>query len=174
MAKWTDDSVRAALGERFKPRTYPFPGKPEIMVGIKLLTDSELDKVRLQAAVFAKSQQADLNIDPEFFERAIQRELISRAYVDPDKPDEPFFPSQRDVAELDNLSVRSLYELYVTHQQSLDPYAYCPPEDIERLADSLGKSESSVGLLNLYDAPTLRSLLLSLALRQRETRASPN
>jgi hypothetical protein len=174
MAKWTDDSVRAALGGRFKPSTYPFPGKPEIMVGIKLLTDNELDKVRLQAAVFVKSQQADLNIDPEFFDRAIHRELISRAYVDPDKPDEPFFPSQKDVAELDNLSVRSLYELYVTHQQSLDPYAFCSPEQVEKLVDTLGKSESSVGLLNLYDAPSLRSFVLSMALKQRETRASPN
>lgn len=174
MAKWTDESVRAALGGRFKVHTYPFPGKPDLQIGIKLLTDHELDKVRLQAAEFAKGQRADLTIDPEFFDRAIHRELISRAYVDPEKPTEPFFPSQNDVAELDNLTVRSLYELYVTHQQSLDPYAFCPPEDIERLVESLGKSETSVGLLNLYDAPTLRTLLLSLALKQRGTQASPN
>lgn len=174
MAKWTDESVRAALGGRFKVHTYPFPGKQEISVGIKLLTDAELDKVRLQAVVYAKGQQADLNFDPDFLDRAIHRELISRAFVDPEKPEEPFFPSQNDVAELDNLTVRSLYELYVTHQQALDPYAFCPPEQIEQLAESLGKSESSVGLLNLYDAPTLRSLLLSTALKLRSMPASPN
>lgn len=172
MAKWTDESVRAALGGRFKVQTYPFPGKPELSVGIKLLTDSELDKVRLQAAVFVKGQAADLNIDPDFFDRAVHRELISRAFVDPERPSEPFFPSQNDVAELDNLLVRSLYELYVTHQQALDPYAFCPPEDVEKLVETLGKSESSVGLLNLYDAPTLRSLLLSMGSMLRATRAS--
>lgn len=174
MAKWTDDSVRAALGRRFEVATYPFPGKTEIKVGIKLLTDAELDQVRLQAADFVKRQKADLSIDPEFFDRAIHRELISRAYVDPDRPGEPFFPSQNDVALLDNLAVRSLYELYITHQQSLDPYAFCPPDEVDKLVDTLGKSESSVGLLNLFDAPTLRSLLLSMALKQRETRAVQN
>ena len=174
MAKWTDDSVRAALGGRFAVRVYPFPGAAEIKIGIKLLTDSELDSVRLQAAAFAKLKQADLLMDPEFFDRAIHRELISRACVDAENPAEPFFPSQYDVAELDNLAVRSLYELYVTHQQALDPYAYCPPEDVDKLVDALGKSESSVGILNLYDTPTLRSLLLSTVLRLRETRAAPN
>lgn len=174
MAKWTDDSVRAALGGRFTVRVYPFPGAPDLKIGLKLLTDAELDSVRLQAAIFAKGKQADLGIDPEFLDRAIHRELLSRACVDPEKHDEPFFPSQNDVAALDSLMVRSLYELYVTHQQALDPYAFCPPEELERLAATLGKSESSAGILNLYDAPTLRSLLLSMVLKQRETQPRPN
>lgn len=172
MARWTDDSVRAALQSRFAVLRYPFPGASGIEVGIKLLTDSELDSVRLQAATFAKGKHADLLVDPEFFDRAIHRELISRAYVDPDKPGEPFFGSQNDVAELDNLTVRSLYELYIVHQQSLDPYAFCPPEEVDKLTDALGKSERSAETLSLYDAPTLRSFVLSMALRLRETRAS--
>lgn len=174
MAKWTDDSVRAALGGRFAVSVYPFPGAPDLRIGLKLLTDAELDSVRLQAASFAKTKQADLVVDPEFLDRAIHRELISRAYVDAEKQDEPFFPSQNDVAALDNLTVRSLYELYITHQQSLDPYAFCPPDEVEKLVETLGKSESSVGILNLYDAPTLRSFVLSMALKQRETPPQPN
>lgn len=178
MPKWSDESVQASLGRRFTVHTYPFPGLPDVMVGIKLLTDGELDQVRLQAAVFAKQKQADLLVDPEFLDRAIHRELVSRAFVDPQRSTEPFFASQNDVAELDSLTVRSLYELYITHQQALDPYAFCPPEEVERLVATLGKSESSgaalVGVLNLYDAPTLRSLLLSTVSRLRETQAAPN
>lgn len=172
--RWTDESVRVALAGRFKAQVYPFPGADGIQVGIKLLTDSELDSVRLQAAQFAKARQADLAIDPEFLDRAIHRELISRAFVDSEHPDVPFFPSQNDVALLDNLTVRSLYELYVTHQIALDPYAFCPPEEVEKLTEAMGKSESSVaGLLNLYDAPSLRSFVLSLVSMLRATRAVP-
>ena len=172
--RWTDESVRAALAGRHKMQTYPFPGAEGVQVGIKLLTDSELDNARLQAVQFAKQRQADIAYDPEFLDRAIHREVISRAFVDPEHPEAPFFPSQNDVAVLDNLVVRSLYELYVTHQMALDPYAFCPPEEVEKLADALGKSESSVvAVLNLYDAATLRSFVLSTVSMLRATRAVP-
>jgi hypothetical protein len=177
MAKWTDESVRAALQGRFVMRKYPFPGSAGsergLEVGVKLLTDAELDSVRLQAATFAKKQHADLIIDPEFLDRAIHREVISRAFVDPAAPDEPFFGSQNDVAELDNLTVRALFELYMLHQQALDPYAFCPPEEVEKLTEALGKSERSVETLSLYDAPTLRLFVIILASMLRATRASP-
>lgn len=172
MARWTDESLRAALSSRFELRRYPFPGLDGIEIGLKLLTDGELDSARLQAATFVKGKLADLVVDPEFFDRAIHRELISRACFNPDNPAESFFGSQNDVAELDNLTVRSLFELYSLHQQSLDPYAFCPPEEVERLVEDLGKSERSVEVLKLFDAPTLRSFVLSMASMLRKTRAS--
>lgn len=168
--KWSDDSVKAALQGRRIVRRYPFPGAEGIEVGVHLLTDAELDGARLQAAEFCKTSKANLVIDPEFLDRAIHREVISRAFVDPDAPDEAFFAKQDDVAELDSLTVRSLYELYVAHHQAMDPYAYCPPEEVENLVKTLGESESSVGLLSLYDAPTLRSLLFSSVSMLREMR----
>jgi hypothetical protein len=170
MAKFSDELVRAALAGRLAVSRYPFPGNPAIEVGVKLLTDTELDAVRLQAVVFAKSKNVDATLDPEFIDRAIHRETISRAFVDPDKPDEPFFASQHEVAQLDNLSVRSLHELYLAHHQSMDPLAFCPAEEVGALVEQLGKSESSAGILSLYDLPTLRSLVLSMALLLRETR----
>ena len=173
MARWTDESVRAALGKRFEMRRYHFPGVDGLEVGIKLLTDSELDSVRLQAATFAKGKHADMVLDPEFFDRCIHREIISRAFVDVERPSEPFFGSQNDVAELDNLTVRSCFELYVIHQQSLDPYAFCPPEEVDKLVDTLGKYERGVEILSLYDAPTLRCFVSSMALKLREMRALP-
>jgi hypothetical protein len=169
MAKFSDESVRAALRGRQVMRRYPFPGQPQLEVGVKLLSDAELDIVRLQAVEDCKRHKAELVADPEFLDRVIHRETIARAFCDVDAPDEPFFGSQSSVAELDNLTVRSLFELYVFHAQAMDPYAYCPPEEVEALAETMGKSENAVGLLSLYDLLTARSFVLSLALRLRET-----
>lgn len=174
MARWSDASVRAALDARRQVSRYPFPGASSLTVGVKLLTDSELDAVRLQAAEFVKKNRVDLAIDPEFMDRAIHRETISRAFVDPDQPDVPFFGSQGDVAELDNLTVRALYELYIVHHQSMDPYAFASAEDVQKLVDALGKSESSAAaLLSSFDFVTLRSFAISMASLLRETQRSP-
>lgn len=173
MAKFSDESVQVALRGRFVVRTYPFPGAPGIEIAVKLLSDAELDGVRLQAVEECKKKKVELIADPEFLDRLIHRETVARAFYDPAKSTDSFFGSQAEVAELDNLTVRSLYELYISHAQSMDPYAHAPLEEIEELAETLGKFESSVGLLNLFDAATLRSLLLSLALRLRETSAIP-
>lgn len=173
MAKYDDKEVRAALSGRRVMRRYPMPGAESVEVGIRLLSDTDLDSARLEAAEFCKKQKADLRVDPEFFDRAIHRETISRAFVDPDSPDEPFFGSQADVAELDNLTVRACYELYVAHHQAMDPYLFCSEEEVEKVVDALGKSESSAGLLSLYDAPTLRSFALSMASKLRAMQPTP-
>lgn len=173
MAKFSDEQVKAALAGRRVVRRYPMPGAEGVEVGVRLLSDAELDSVRLEAAEFVKKNKVETVIDPEFFDRAIHRETISRAFVDPDQPDDAFFGSQKDVAELDSLTVRSLYELYIAHHQAMDPYLFCPEEDVERLVEQLGKSESSAGLLSLYDAPTLRSFVLSLACKLRATQPTP-
>lgn len=173
MAKFSDESVQLALRGRFVVRTYPFPGAPGVEVAIKLLSDAELDGVRLEAVEYAKKKKAELIADPEFLDRVIHRETVARAFYDPAAQEDSFFSSQAEVAELDSQTVRALYELYFSHAQSMDPYSHVPADQIEELADVLGKSESSVGLLNLYDAVTLRSLLLSMGLRLREILLTP-
>jgi hypothetical protein len=55
----------------------------------------------------------------------------------------------------------------------MDPYAFCPAEDVDRMVDALGKSESSVAGLSLFDAPTLRSFVLSMASMLREMQQPP-
>jgi hypothetical protein len=169
VARFSDESVRLALCSPQAPRRYPLPGNTKIEVGVKLLTDAEMDGVRLRAQDTAKRKKADLLIDGErFFERLIFREIIAAAFVDPDAEGVPFFADESEVARIDNHLVMQLYELYVAHAQSMDPYAYCPPEQIEELADTIKKSENAVGLVNLYDGPTRASLIVSLALRLRE------
>jgi len=173
MAKFSDESVRIALRGRHAMQRYPFPGQAGIEIGVKLLTDAELDSVRLEAVEQCKRAKAELVADPEFLDRLIHRETISRAFVDVDKPAEPFFSSQKEVAQLDNLTVRSLYELYVAHHQAMDPYTHCPPEEVEKLVESLGKSETPLALLSLFDAHTLRLFAASMASMLRETQLQP-
>lgn len=172
MAGFSDESVRLALRGRFTVRTYPFPGLTGVNIAVRLLKDGELDAVRLQAVEECKSKRVELVADPEFLDRLIHRETIARAFVDASDNTQAFFGSHEDVAELDALTVRALYELYMLHAQSMDPFAYCPAEEVESLAASLGKSERPAEILSLFDAPTLRTCVLSLALRLRETLAT--
>jgi hypothetical protein len=172
MAKFSDESVAAALSPRRVVRKYPFPGAPGVEVAVRLLSDSELDAVRLRAVDFCSNKAANLIADPEFLDRLIQRETIARAFYDADKEGDAFFADQNEVAQLDNLTVRSLHEIYMLHAQSMDPLAFCPVEQVQELADTLGKSEHAAGILSLYDLNTARSCVLSLALKLRETQLS--
>lgn len=173
MGKFSDESLRAALEGRKVLRKCEFPGMRGTYLGVRVLTDGELDKARLAAAEVVKNKHASMLIDPDFLDRVVQREIVSRAFFDIDKPDEYFFSKQEDVAELDTLTVRSLYELYVMHQQELDPLAYCTDEQAEEIVEALGKSNAEREALTLYDARTLRSFVISLASKLRETRPPP-
>jgi hypothetical protein len=174
MASFSDhEKLRVALQGRGAVARYPFPGAEDVEVGVKLLSDRELDGIRLRAVEYVKTKKADLLLDPEFLDRTIQRETVACAFVDPDKPSHAFFASQEEVASLDNLTVRTLYELYIAHGQAMDPYAFCPPEEIEELIAALGKSDSSAARMSLFDAPTLRSCVLSMARMLRERSLPP-
>lgn len=174
MAKYSDEAIRVALRGRQAVQRYPFPGKPDLEVGLKLLSDAELDGVRLEAVELCKRAKAELLADPEFLDRMIHRETVSRAYVDIDQPDEPFFSSQREVAELDNLTVRSLFELYKAHHEAMDPFLYASPEEVGSLVESLKKSSQPLAVLSLYDLSTLRHCVISMVSMQRVTPPSPS
>jgi len=174
MPKFSDESVRAALRGRQVMQRYPFPGQPGIEVGVKLLTDAELDSVRLEAVELCKRAKAELVADPEFLDRMIHRETISRAFVDVDAPAQPFFSSQKEVAELDSLTVRTLFELYKAHHEAMDPYTHCPPEEVGALVESLKKSAQPLAVLSLYDSSTLRHCVTSMASMLRGTSPPPS
>lgn len=169
MAKFSDASVQAALSGRRGAREYPFPGAEKVMVGVKLLSDEEVDGARLQAQQYVLGKKCELMVDPEFFDRALKREIISRAFVDAENHDHAFFGSQKDVAELDASTVLACFELYGMHQMQVDPYSHCSPEEVAELVELLGKSPDSAATLRLFDAPTLRSFVASLVALRRAT-----
>jgi hypothetical protein len=171
MPKFSDASVREALSGRLAIRCYPFPGAEDVDVGVRMLRDQELDAARTAAQDFVKKHKVELVIDPEFFDRAIKREIISRAFYDAASPDEPFFSSQNEVAALDATLVAACFELYTRHQVTVDPYAHCDAEEVDELLELLKKSETSAETWRLFDAPTLWSFVLSLGSRLREMSA---
>lgn len=163
MAKFSDQDITIAVLERRQPRPYPFPGIDGKQVAIKVLSDAESDSARIAAVQFCKGKDVDLALDPEFLDRCIQREILLRACRDSDKPEEPFFSTYDQITHLDNMLVRTLFELYNAHQQAMDPLAFCPAEEVEALVAQLGKSELAAARLSLFDQPTLLRFVLSMA-----------
>lgn len=177
MASYLDDIVRASLAGRRQIRKVEFPGRSDLTIGVRALTDAETDQVRLEAINYCKKHKVDSTFDPDFFDRVIMREMISRAFVDPDSdPNDPkpFFGTSSDVAELDVVTVRALYEIYDIHLNIIDPYVSITKDQAMEVASLLGKSQGSAEILKLYDASSLRNLCLSLAELVRETSRTAN
>lgn len=162
-----DKRLAVALQGRNAVEQYPFPGVDGLVVGVRLLSEEELDDVRLKAAAFCKRKQVDLIVDPEFFDRAIHRYTVLGAYVVADNEDKPFFEDFNQVLTIDPLLMRTLYELYLAHAQALDPLAFVSKEEVDAIVAALGKSEGSVARMSLFDRPTLLSFVLSMAHLQR-------
>lgn len=170
--KFSDQSVRAALAGRKAVRVYPLPGAEGVKVGLRMLTDGEMDSVRLRAQDYTSKRKCEFVLDPDFFDRAIQREAISCAYVDAENNEEPFFSSPDEVAEMDAPAVRACWELFVQHQMAMDPFAHCSREEVDELVALLGKSGDLEGLSRLFAPSTQWSFVLSMANVLRETLAT--
>lgn len=177
MAAVTLEQLKVALHGRSELRKYPFPGQPELEVWVRLLSEKEQDGIRLRAQQKVTKDKASMAIDPEYFNRLIQRETVAAAFFqglgDEDGPIYLFGEADA-VAELDALVVTTLYELYVTHSNVMDPYAFCPEEEVDGLVEQLGKSATAVDGLSLFDRRTLMSFVVSMASRLRAKQASPN
>lgn len=171
MPKFNDATVQAALAGRKAVRAYPLPGFDGVQVGVRMLSDVEMDGCRLRAQDYVAKRKCELVIDPEFFDRAIQREVIAAAFYDLDKPDEPFFASPEQVAELDAPNVLACWTLFQNHQIAMDPFAHCTREEVDELVELLGKSGDGEGLSRLFAPSTQWSFVLSLASRLREMSA---
>ena len=172
MSKFAE--LSAALSARRAIHPYPFPGLEGHTVGIRTLSESELDMVRLEAARFCKGKAVEAVLDPEFFDRVVQRLTLLHACFDLEEKHGKFFATHEEVTQLGPHLFRSLYELYCAHVQSMDPLAYCTPEEVEVLVEQLGKSEIAAARLSLFDRPTLQSFALSLVNRLRAMSPTPN
>jgi hypothetical protein len=175
--KFSDESVRAALAGRKAVKPYDLPGAENVRVGIRMLTDVEMDGCRLRAQDYVLKKKCELVVDPQFFDRAIHREVVAMAFVDIDKPEEAFFGSPDEVAQNDAAVVEACWELYTNHQVAMDPYRHCSPEEVDELVELLGKagSEEAQGQLlsSLFEPNTRSSFVISMAKRLREISATP-
>lgn len=180
MTDFSDERIRAMLRGRREVRVLPMPGMSEdsdVMVGVRVLTEEEIDACRAEAVQYinalAKRYRLDgrdmLTVDGELLDREIERQLVFRAFVDPDKGEhadyQPFFKSPQGVRQLDSVMQRTLFHVYLDHQNYVSPLRGLADGEAEGLADALGKGQNAKVALGLFDAPTLRTLVHTLAAR---------
>lgn len=158
-------------------RVIKWPTRGDIELGVRLLTERELDLCRIEAQRgFRKHFEAirvdpnsAIDVDPEMLERQIRREIIARAYYDAETINAaeptPFFPSASAVAELDSVAADELFRMYVEHQDYVNPSVTLTEDEAKELIATLGKEQEARAIFSLFAPDTLVSLLHSLACR---------
>ncbi len=175
--EFKDDKIRAMLQGRRAVRLIPFPGGgDDSMVGIRLLTGSELDAARGEATQYldkrAKSLRLSIGevmvIDPELFDLELERNLVMRAVVRSEaKADgtyEPFFPGPVAVREMPADVINQLYEAYQSLNELVEPDAVSE-EQLADIVDALKKTPDPEVLSLAYQRSMLRRLVLFMAPR---------
>lgn len=182
--KFTDESIQGMLRGRRNVQVVPFPGvesEDGKTVGVRILLEEEMDQCRSAAVQYlhdrAKKLRLDpadlLDGDPEMLGREIKRQVISVAFVDTDtignpNGEEKFFPGIVQVRFLDTVMMETLWNVYLSHQQHVNPLlSFTSQADVESLVDELGKEPGAQAILSWYDAPSLRSLVLTLVDRRQ-------
>lgn len=177
MARFSDEQIRAiVLGPKRAFRRLQFPGRPDVTVAIRALSEAEIDQCRIEAQVeflaLCKrrewSPERAVQIDPLLVARIVDRQMIWRAYFDVDTIDreEPdkFFPSVAHVAELDSVTITDLTNAYVEHQNFVSPARDLDAKEVDELIGALGKGQPEA-VLNTLGLSTLKLFTLSMARR---------
>ena len=166
------ETVRAELAKRRAARVYPMPGAPAARIGIRLLTEAELEAARVQAQRnVRKLAGADpvgfVDLDPGYLDRERMIQVLAVACTDPESTREaepevfdrhgprPFFPGADDLRELDTAIVERLFDLYLEHQGAL-AVGVLPAVELD---DALAKLDDVEAAAIAYTSPALRKLL---------------
>lgn len=183
MPRFSDEQVRAIITRPTMYRVVEYPGHPEIKIAVKCLDDVELDGVRIEAQRrlrdVSKKRGWDVretaDLDPALLERWVEREILLRAFFDPDtialEAPVPFFASELELSKLGSTGVSDLMELYTENQEWINPSCKLDDAAEEELLDLLGKGPSAELTLTAIEPSTLRRLLISTAKRLSDYRS---
>jgi hypothetical protein len=179
MSRFTDEQVRAAILGKRKPRVIPFPGAPPesgIKVGIRVLTEAELDACRLEAQRIIRSEcekrkwdpTTFVDIDPSALIRHQERQLVLMSFLDAesigeDKEQRRFFPTLKDVESLDATTLTRCREAYDENQEWVSPVTKLSQEEALELVASMGNESSASVELHRFERSTLVRLCITLA-----------
>jgi hypothetical protein len=196
--KWNDPRIRALLLGRRAIRVVPFPGSfseegdEPLLVGVRVLLESEIDQCRLDAIEYANAKAKRLKLSPaemlaidsEIVDREVQRAIVFRAFLDAEtvgqggdefsdsekrsggaKGPAPFFPALQAVRQLDAVMLLALSTLYLEHVEYVNPYRSLSEAEVEELADALSKGQQAPAMWERFDSDSLRRLLRSLVSR---------
>lgn len=172
-----DEQVRALLAGRRAIRRVPYPGAPEIEIGIRVLSETEIDDARFDANDYLekRAKKAGTNLDaflardPDTYSREHERQIIQRATFNVDTLDEPkpypFFPSIGELRSIDGATVSQLFAQYLDLLDAIDPKLRLTDEQKEEFITLLGKGPTEPVLLAQFAPDTLRDLLRIMAAR---------
>lgn len=178
MAGFSDERIRAIIEGKKTPRAYPFPGTTEadeVSIGIRTLTEHELDGCRSAAQRFVRATakkrgwkvESYVEVDPAVLDRAVEHEVIWRATLDPetleDKDPARFFESVDVVRKLDSVTTTMLASLYLEHQEWTNPLLTISQDAVEELVEQLGKVPAPQVFLHEFAPNTLRRFVISMA-----------
>lgn len=177
MARWGDPEVQAVIEGR-KSVENVMVGLPgaDLRVGVRVLSEDEIDGAGLEAQRFLETRvkgvgrdvKTTIEIDPSMLDRLRDRELVFRAFVDPDDHAQPFFPTPSVVRELDSGLMDALVSVYLENQESKSPRGRLTDEEVDQLVEALGKEPLARGVLAHFEPALLRSCVRSLAARLLE------
>lgn len=176
--KFTDKQLQTIIRGARAFRVIAFPGAPPesgATVAVRLLTEAELDGCRLEGQAklraFCEGRKWDpttaVDIDPSLVTRWQERQVVWAAFydaatVESERP-ERFFPTVRDVEELDATTLTRLHEAYALHQEEAAPLRKMDDKEIEELVVALGNASSASAELHRFERSTLARLCISLA-----------
>lgn len=172
--RFDDAAIQGILAGRRVIGRAAFPGKHDLTIGVRLLSEREIDLSRFAAQMYlerqAKKVQLSLidfvRVDPESLDREHQREVLLHAFCDPDSPDEkpiPFFDNIEQVRSLDSVLCQQLWEVYVDWQDTINPRISLSEEEVAALVAALKEEQTASLVLAPFDRETLCSLLRSMA-----------
>lgn len=177
MSGFQDERVKALiLGPKRAFRTVQFPGRPDVLVAVRALSENEIDACRVEAqrAFLAMCKAREWvaeranQIDPLMFARLTDRQIVWRAYLDVDTithaTPAPFFANDTDVAQLDSVTMSDLMAAYVEHQEFVSPARSLNVAEVDALVEAMGKEQPAVVLRSL-GRDSLESFTLTLARR---------
>ncbi len=173
-----DERIRSIiLGPSRAFRVLAFPGRSEVRIAVRALSEREIDACRIegqrQFLDLCRARGWDpekaINIDPLMHSRLVERQIVWRAFFDADtiasSEPRPFFPSDSDVAELDSITTTDLVSAYAEHQEFVSPSRGLSPEEVERIIDAMGKASDPGLVLRTIERDSLVSLALTMVRR---------
>lgn len=152
--------------EQLSPGDYKFPGT-EVPIKVRLLTENDVDNAKIEAQRFVRKIKADLEIDPDFLDREVQRQIVWRSMFEPIASNGelvPLYASDKDVRGLDTVTLEALWNLYLEHQERKSTYRHLDQAVIDQLAETVRATPAAAAFdLSRLDHPTLVRLVVSLA-----------
>ena len=177
MSNFYDERIRALIAKPRAPRVVDYPGG-DFKIAVRILSDEEIDFCREEAQrqfrkTCTKNQWNPVeatDLDPTHMQRLIEREMIARAFLDPDTltnaSPAPFFPSTSDVAVIGAQMATKLMRIYLEHQDVVDPSIEILDEEaLKGIVEALKKEPNDAVSLVAIEPNTLRRLLRILARR---------